>query len=133
MVATAGSEGSRRARGDAVQRTMDRLYDHAATVYTLLFTSPYGVGRNLGRAQAQWGGDIAAATRARYEEMVVSTRFRTLLPEVAADIARRHRLTSHQYRVTYRPPGRRVRPAAHSGRVRAHGCRGHAHRNGNIP
>lgn len=104
MVATAGSEGSRRARGDAVQRTMDRLYDNAATVYTLLFTSPYGVGRNLGRAQAQWGGDIAAATRARYEEMVVSTRFRTLLPEVAADIARRHRLTSHQYRVTYRPP-----------------------------
>ena len=104
MVSTAGSEGSRRARGDAVQRTMDRLYDNAATVYTLLFTSPYGVGRNLGRAQAQWGGDIAAATRARYEEMVVSTRFRTLLPEVAADIARRHRLTSHQYRVTYRPP-----------------------------
>ena len=104
MVSTAGSEGSRRARGDAVQRTMDRLYDNAATVYTLLFTSPYGVGRNLGRAQAQWGTDIAAATRARYEEMVVSTRFRTLLPEVAADIARRHRLTSHQYRVTYRPP-----------------------------
>lgn len=104
MVATAGSEGSRRARGDAIQRTMDRLYDNAAVVHTLLFTSPYGVGRNLGRAQSQWGTDIAAATRARYEDMVVSTRYRTLLPEIAADIARRHRLTSHQYRVTYRPP-----------------------------
>ncbi len=104
MVAVGGAEGSRRARGDAVQRTMDRLYDSAAVVHTLLFSSPYGVGRNLGRAQAQWGTDIAAATRARFEEVLVSTAYRTLLPEIAADLARRHRLTSHQYRVTYRPP-----------------------------
>lgn len=104
MVAIGGSEGSRRARGDAVQRTMDRLYDNAAVVHTLLFTAPYGVGRTLGRAQATWGRDIAASTRARYEEMVISTRYRTLLPEIAADLARRHRLTRNQYRVTYRPP-----------------------------
>ena len=104
MVAVAGSEGSRRARGDAIQRTMDRLYANAAVVHTLLFTAPYGVGRTLGRAQAQWGTDVAAATRARYEEMVVSTRFRTLLPEIAADLARRHRLVRNQYRVTFRPP-----------------------------
>lgn len=104
MVAVAGSEGSRRARGDAIQRTMDRLYANAAVVHTLLFTAPYGVGRTLGRAQAQWGTDVAAATRARYEEMVVSTRYRTLLPEIAADLARRHRLVRNQYRVTFRPP-----------------------------
>ena len=133
MVATAGSEGSRRARGDAVQRTMDRLYDNAATVYTLLFTSPYGVGRNLGRAQAQWGTDIAAATRARYEEMVVSTRYRTLLPEMAADIARRHRLTSHQYRVTYRPPeDASDQPRIQVGSARA-GVAAMPTDNGNIP
>ena len=104
MVAVGGAEGSRRARGDAVQRTMDRLYDHAAVVHTLLFTSPYGVGRNLGRAQATWGSDFAASTRGRYEEMVVSTRYRTLLPEIVADLARRHRMTQNQYRVTFRPP-----------------------------
>lgn len=104
MVAVAGSEGSRRARGDAIQRTMDRLYANAAVVHTLLFTAPYGVGRTLGRAQAQWGTDVAAATRARYEEMVVSTRFRTLLPEIAADLARRHRLVRNQYRATFRLP-----------------------------
>ncbi len=104
MVAVAGSEGSRRARGDAIQRTMDRLYDNAAVVHTLLFTAPYGVGRTLGRAQATWGSDFAASTRGRYEEMVVSTRYRTLLPEIAADLARRHRMTRSQYRVTFRPP-----------------------------
>ena len=104
MVAVGGSEGSRRARGDSVQRTMDRLYDNAAVVHTVLFTAPYGVGRTLGRAQATWGSDFAASTRGRYEEMVVSTRYRTVLPEIAADLARRHRLTRNQYRVTYRPP-----------------------------
>ena len=104
MVAVGGAEGSRRARGDGIQRTMNRLYDHAAVVHTLLFTAPYGVGRTLGRAQATWGADFAASTRGRYEEMVVSTRYRTLLPEIAADLARRHRLTRNQYRVTYRPP-----------------------------
>ena len=103
MVATAGSEGSRRARGDAVQRTMDRLYDNAATVYTPVVHVPLRRRPQPGPGPVAVGTDIAAATRARYEEMVVSTRFRTLLP-VAADIARRHRLTSHQYRVTYRPP-----------------------------
>ena len=104
MVAVGGSEGSRRARGDGIQRTMDRLYANAAVVHTLLFTAPYGVGGTLGRAQAAWGADFAAATRGRYEEMVVSTRYRTVLPEIAADLARRHRLVRNQYRVTYRPP-----------------------------
>ena len=104
MVAVGGSEGSRRARGDGIQRTMDRLYANAAVVHTLLFTAPYGVGGTLGRAQATWGADFAAATRGRYEEMVVSTRYRTVLPEIAADLARRHRLVRNQYRVTYRPP-----------------------------
>ena len=104
MVAVGGAEGSRRARGEAVERTMNHLYDNAAVVHTLLFTAPYGVGRTLGRAQATWGSDFAASTRGRYEEMVVSTRYRTLLPEIAADLARRHRLTRNQYRVTFRPP-----------------------------
>lgn len=104
MVAVGGSEGSRRARGDGIQRTMDRLYTNAAVVHTLLFTAPYGVGGTLGRAQAQWGTDFAAATRGRYEDMVVSTRYRTVLPEIAEDLARRHRLVRNQYRVTYRPP-----------------------------
>ena len=27
-----------------------------------------------------------------------------MLPELAGDIARKHRLTNHQYRVTYTPP-----------------------------
>lgn len=133
MVAVGGSEGSRRARGSAIETTMDRLYENAAVVHTLLFTAPYGVGGVLGRAQAQWGTDIAASTRGRYEEMVVSTRFRTLLPEIAADLARRHRLVSRQYRVTYRPPeDASDQPRVQVGSVRA-GVAALPTDNGNIP
>lgn len=104
MVAAAGSEGSHKARPKKLVTMMDRLYENGAVVYTLLLSSPYGVGHTLGRAQSRWGADLAASTRGRYEQTVVSTRFRKLLPEVAADLARKHRLTRHQYRVTYRPP-----------------------------
>ena len=36
--------------------------------------------------------------------MVVTTGFRRMLPELGRDIARKHRLVSTQYRVTYAPP-----------------------------
>lgn len=104
MVAVVGAEGSRRTRPEAMETLMDRLYETGMVVHTMLFTTPYGLAGTLGRAQARWGTDMAAATRGRFEEMTVSTRFRAALPELAADIRRRHRLTRHQYRVTYRPP-----------------------------
>lgn len=104
MVAVGGAEGSRSTRDGVMERSMDRLYTNGMVVHTLLFASPYGVGSTLGRAQSRWGTDMAAATRGRFEEMAVSTRYRTALPELAADVRRRHRLTSRQYRVTYRPP-----------------------------
>lgn len=105
MVAVAGSEGSGQARGRNLERMMDRLYENAAVVHTLLLPSPLGgVGATQGRPQTRWGTDIAAATRGRFEALTIATQFRTLLPEIGADLARKHALVRHQYRVTYRPP-----------------------------
>ena len=105
MVAVAGSEGSGQARGQNLERMMDRLYENAAVVHTLLLPSPLGgVGATQGRPQTRWGTDIAAATRGRFEALTIATQYRTLLPEIGADLARKHALVRHQYRVTYRPP-----------------------------
>ena len=105
MVAVAGSEGSGQARGQNLERMMDRLYDNAAVVHTLLLPSPVsGVTGTQGRPQTRWGTDIAAATRGTFADLNIATDYRTRLPELVNDISRRHRLTSHQFRVTYRPP-----------------------------
>ena len=104
MVAVGGAEGSDRAEHvQTLQPMMDRLYENAAVVHTALFRNPYAVGRD-GRAQEQWGSDIAVATRGTYEGILAANRYRTLLPELAEDLARKHKLVSNQYRVTYRPP-----------------------------
>ena len=134
MVAVAGSEGSGQARGRNLERTMDRLYDNGAVVHTLLLPSPLGgVGASQGRPQTRWGTDIAAATRGRFEDLGVATQYRTLLPEIAADLARKHGLVRHQYRVTYRPPrGASDQPRVQVGTTRT-GILTFPTDNGNIP
>ena len=133
MVAIGGSEGSLRTGDEVINTLMDRLYDNGAVVYTALFSAPYGVGGVRGRGQSRWGTDLAAATRGRYEEIVVPTRYRTILPEFAADIARRHRLVRYQYRVTYRPPeDASDQPRVQAGTTRT-GLVTLATDNGNIP
>ena len=104
MVAITGAEGSSRARGRNLERTMERLYENAAVVHSLLMPpSQAGVGARQG-PQTQWGTDFAAATRGRYQALGTAALYRTALPELAADLARKHKLVSNQYRVTYRPP-----------------------------
>ncbi len=150
MVAVGGPEASSYARSQPFERGMERLFANGATVHTLLFTSPSGVGRQTGRNQSAWGADIAASTHGRFQPFVssnangatvhtllftspsgvgrqtgrnqsawgadiaasthgrfqpfVSNAFRTLLPELAKDLARKNKLVSHQFRVTYTPP-----------------------------
>ena len=48
--------------------------------------------------------NLRDSTRGTYEALAASTGFRRMLPELATDIARKHRLVSAQYRVTYAPP-----------------------------
>jgi hypothetical protein len=45
-------------------------------------------------------------TRGTYQALASPTAFRTQLPELGRDIARKHKRVSHQYRVTYAPPER---------------------------
>ena len=104
MVAVGGPEASSYARSQPFERGMERLFANGATVHTLLFTSPSGVGRQTGRNQSAWGADIAASTHGRFQPFVSSNAFRTLLPELAKDLARKNKLVSHQFRVTYTPP-----------------------------
>ena len=104
MVAVGGSEGSTQMRGGALDRMMESLYVNGSTVHTLLFRAPYGPGTQMGRAQSQWGSDIAASTRGKFESLGASHLYRTLLPALAEDLARKNKLVSDQYLVTYKPP-----------------------------
>ena len=67
MVAVGGPEASSYARSQPFERGMERLFANGATVHTLLFTSPSGVGRQTGRNQSAWGADIAASTHGRFQ------------------------------------------------------------------
>ena len=133
MVALSGSEGSSRTRGRSMERTMERLNANAAAVHTLLFTNFYGVLGSQGRIQARWGAAFAEATGGRYQALADASAYRTLLPELAEDLARKHRLVSNQYRVTYKPP----KDASDQPRIQMGSSRGaltaFPSTNGNIP
>ncbi len=133
MVAAAGSEGSSRVTPKRFERMMDRLSGNAATVHTLLFRAPYGVGKQMGQNQAMWGNDIAVTTGGRFESVLTSTVYRTLLPEIAKDLARKNKLVSHQYRVVYKPP----KDASDQPRIQMKSKRGGLNAfislNGNVP
>ena len=100
MVSTNGPEGSTRVRDRPFREMMERLLASSATVHTMMFTH----SAISGAPQMRWGIDIAEATGGGYRGLSSANGFRTLLPQLAEDIARKHRLMSNQYRVTYRPP-----------------------------
>ena len=57
-------------------------------------------------------GVIGEATGGSYKGLSSPNGYRTLLPQLADDLARKHRLVSNQYRLTYAPPeGASDRPA----------------------
>ena len=108
MVATNGPEGSSRVRDRPFGEMMERLLANAATVHTMMFTHP----SVSGAPQMRWGIYIAEATGGGSRGLSSANGFRTLLPQLAEDIARKHRLMSNQYRVTYtQPAGVSDRPA----------------------
>ena len=104
MVATNGPEGSSRVRERPFREMMERLFANSAVVHTRLFTISSISGAKQGGDQIRWGIDIGEATRGSYQGLSSPNGFRTLLPQLAEDIARKHRLVSNQYRLTYEPP-----------------------------
>jgi len=104
MVATNGPEGSSRVRERPFRQMMERLFANSATVHTRLWTVTSVSGVKQGGDQNQLGVDIGQATGGTFEALTSSNGFRNLLPALAQDIARKHRLVSSQYRVTFAPP-----------------------------
>ena len=100
MLSNDGAEGSN-SQQRAFEEMFERLIANQATVHTRLFTAGNPA---IGHGQTQVGMNLGNATRGTFEELAVSTGFRTMLPELGRDIARKHRLVSTQYRVTYAPP-----------------------------
>ena len=104
MVATNGPEGSSRVRERPFREMMERLFANRAVVHTRMFTLTSVSGVKMGGNQIRWAMDIGEATRGSYEGLSSPNGYRTLLPQLAEDIARKHRLVSTQYRLTYEPP-----------------------------
>jgi len=99
MVASDGPEGSSSQQG-AYDEMLDRMTAASATVHTLMFTS----GSPAQGQQVQIGMNLRNRTSGTYEALAISTGFRSMLPELGQNIARKHHLVSNQYRVTYAPP-----------------------------
>jgi len=104
MVATNGPEGSSRVRERPFREMMERLFANSATVHTKMWAIISAGGIAQGGDQGQLGQSIGEATGGTFEALTSSNGFRNLLPALAQDIARKHRLVSSQYRVTFAPP-----------------------------
>ena len=100
MLSNDGAEGST-SQQNAFERGFQRLIANQATIHTRLFTAGNPA---VGHGQTQVAINLGNATQGTFEQIAVSTGFRTMLPELGRDIARKHRLVSTQYRVTYAPP-----------------------------
>jgi hypothetical protein len=105
LVASDGPEGSM-TQQVAYEEMVRRLIQSSATVHTLMFSSPTSASRAglIGGQQVQVALHLRDLTHGTYEALAVASGFRRMLPELGRDIARKHRLTSNQYRVTYLPP-----------------------------
>ena len=104
MVATNGPEGSNRVREGPFNEMMQRLFANSATLHTRLLSGSSITGVKQGGDQIRWGTDIGDATGGTYQGLVSANGYRTLLPELAEAIGRKHNVVSNQYRVTYAPP-----------------------------
>jgi hypothetical protein len=99
MVATDGADTSG-ATPRRYEEALRRLVENSATVHTLMLAT----AGNQGGIASQVGANVAEVTRGTHESLAVASAFATMLPELGQDIARKHKLVSNQYRLTYKPP-----------------------------
>ena len=104
MVVTNGPEGSTRVRPRPFQRMWDRLIANNAVVHTRMVTVPSVTGVKQGGDQIRWAIDIGEATGGSYQGLSAPNGFRSLLPQLAEELTRKHRLVSNQYRLTFALP-----------------------------
>ena len=98
MVASDGPDGSD-SQQLQYEEALQQLINSSATVHTRLLSRG-----SQGGIAAQVDTNAGEVTRGSHETRAVGSAFLTMLPELAADIAGKHRRVSNQYRVTYTPP-----------------------------
>ena len=126
MVASDGPEGST-SQQQAYDEMVERMVAASATVHTRMFSGG-GPGQQVAVAM-----NLRDATGGSYEALAIGTGFRTMLPELGQDIARKHRLVSNQYRVTYAPPDGISNPSAMGISTSRQGVNLAPTLNGNVP
>ncbi len=94
-----GIDGSNVTQGRYAEMR-EKMMNVSATMHTRMFSS---IG-NAAAPQAQMGIEMGNLTGGSFEALASPTAFRTQLPELGQEIARKHRRTTNQYRVTYTPP-----------------------------
>ena len=130
MVTADGPEGST-SQQNTFNEMVQRMIESSATVHSLVLSrgaTLTGTGPTV-----QVGMHLSDVTRGSYESIAISTGFTTLLPDLARDIARKHRLVSNQYRVTYAVPDGAPDQAGISVRATRPGLELRATLDGNIP
>ena len=88
-----------------VDRMVERLVDNAVEVHTLLFVSPATIWlRAAIIGDPVIGEELAPITRGSFEQITDRRAFVEKLATLGRDIARKHRVVSSQYLITYRQP-----------------------------
>ena len=95
--------GDRNVLDRDVNGLMQRLEKRPATVHVVLFDGG-GQSAGAGVNQTQVGIAVAQFTKGRFENINSATRFLTLLPELAALVAKSDERQRHQFRITVERP-----------------------------
>jgi hypothetical protein len=104
IVGSTTAEGSSFVERD-VQRMLQRFIDRAATVHVVMLSTGAQSARSVSGANQTAVGEAASKnTGGRYDNIAASTRIATLLPEIAAQVAKSHARQSRQFRVTFQRP-----------------------------
>ena len=84
------------------------------------------MGSVAGALQTEVGLAVTKLSGGRYENIAAQTRFVTLMPEIAKQIAESNLRQTHQYRITYERPGKDPKPQQDLGRAHQAAHRHHA-------
>jgi hypothetical protein len=117
IVGSTGQEASQVLERD-VQRQLQRFAARAATVHVVILTTAGPATRSANtNNQFIVGENVTKVTGGRFEPIAAATRLSTLLPEIAAQIAKSHARQINQFRITFQRPGGATGPV---GTITAH-------------
>jgi hypothetical protein len=108
--------------------------ERAATVHVVMLSTGAQSSRAVsGANQTAVGDTVAKDTGGRYDHIAASTRIATLLPEIAAQIAKSHARQSRQFRITFQRPNGASGPLGEVGAATRTGLTPSLTINGRLP